>query len=318
MSAVPSGLPPALFLMGPTASGKTDLAVELVRRFPFEIVSVDSALVYRGMDIGTAKPGAEILREAPHRLIDFLDPRECYSAARFQRDALSEMAAISRAGRVPLLVGGTMLYFRVLDQGMSELPGADVVVRARLNEVRVTQGPEALYRRLQAVDPESASRIHPNDPQRLQRALEVYEVTGRSLTEWHLRQRPERCPYRVLKLVVTPAERMTLHRRIEVRFHRMLEQGFVVEVRHLRARGDLGPNNVSMRAVGYRQVWDYLDGVTDYATMVQRGLAATRQLAKRQLTWLRSEPRTVWLDSLAPGLMEQAIARINEARFFPE
>ena len=318
MSAVPNGLPPALFLMGPTASGKTDLAVELVRRFPFEIVSVDSALVYRDMDIGTAKPGAEILREAPHRLIDLLDPHESYSAARFQRDALGEMAAIRRAGRVPLLVGGTMLYFRVLDQGLSELPGANAVVRARLDEVRVIEGPEALHRRLQAVDPESASRIHPNDPQRLQRALEVYEVTGRSLTEWHLRQRPEKCPYRVLKLVVTPAERATLHRRIEVRFHRMLEQGFVAEVRRLRARGDLSLNNVSMRAVGYRQVWDYLDGLTDYATMVQRGLAATRQLAKRQLTWLRSEPRAMSLDSLAPGLIEQAVAQINEARFFPE
>jgi tRNA dimethylallyltransferase len=211
-----------------------------------------------------------------------------------------------------------MLYFRVLDQGLSELPGANAVVRARLDEVRVIEGPEALHRRLQAVDPESASRIHPNDPQRLQRALEVYEVTGRSLTEWHLRQRPEKCPYRVLKLVVTPAERATLHRRIEVRFHRMLEQGFVAEVRRLRARGDLSLNNVSMRAVGYRQVWDYLDGLTDYATMVQRGLAATRQLAKRQLTWLRSEPRAMSLDSLAPGLIEQAVAQIDEARFFPE
>ncbi|GAB4288663.1 MAG: tRNA (adenosine(37)-N6)-dimethylallyltransferase MiaA [Thiohalomonadaceae bacterium] len=300
-----SGLPPAILLMGPTASGKTDLAVELVERLPCDIVSVDSALVYRGMDIGTAKPDAALLARAPHRLIDILDPAESYSAARFRADALREMAAITAAGRIPLLVGGTGLYFRALRRGLSDLPGADPVVRARLEAEAAARGWEALHQRLQQVDPRAAARIHPNDPQRLQRALEVFELTGRPLSE--LQQGGgDALPYRVLALALAP-ERELLHRRIHERFHLMLERGLIGEVEGLFRRGDLGPDKPSIRCVGYRQVWSYLAGEVDYPAMVTQGITATRQLAKRQFTWLRSEPDAHWLDSMDSHLLDKVL-----------
>jgi tRNA dimethylallyltransferase len=309
--------PPVLFLMGPTASGKTALAVELVQRLPFEIVSVDSALVYRGMDIGAAKPDAETLRIAPHRLIDILDPAEAYSAGQFRSDALREIADIQTAGRFPLLVGGTMLYFRALERGLAELPSADPAMRARLAVEIAEQGSAALHRRLAQIDHIAAARIHPHDAQRIQRALEVYELTGQSLTELCGGSHNELLPFRIIKQIVAPADRRVLHERIEQRFRAMLEQGFVAEVERLRARGDLDLNQPAMRAVGYRQVWEYLEGAVDYPAMVERGIAATRQFAKRQLTWLRSESGAFWLDSAAPDVLERLTAHLREAGFFP-
>ena len=297
-----SARPLAIMLMGPTASGKTDLAVELVRQLPCDIVSVDSAMVYRGMDIGTAKPGPEILAVAPHRLIDICEPSEVYSAARFREDALRAMAAIHAAGRIPLLVGGTMLYFRALQTGLSPLPPADPEVRGRLEAEAAERGWPHLHERLACVDPVAARRIHPNDPQRLQRALEVYELTGCPLST--LQQRGaavDDLPYRLLKLVRAPRERAVLHRRIARRFHAMLEQGFEQEVRGLWARGDLTPQSPAMRSVGYRQILKYLSGAYTYRDMVERGIIATRQLAKRQFTWLRAEANCHWLyDDAAP------------------
>ena len=310
--------PPVLCLMGPTASGKTALAVELVQRLPFEIVSVDSALVYREMDIGTAKPDAETRRIAPHRLVDILDPVETYSAGQFRTDALREIAAIQAAGHAPLLVGGTMLYFRALERGLAELPTADPALRARLAAELAEQGGPALHARLAWLDPAAAARIHPHDFQRIQRALEVHELTGRSLTELCAQSRNELLPSRIVKLIVAPADRRVLHERIERRFRMMLEQGFIAEVERLRARGDLDPDRPSMRAVGYRQVWAYLDDRLDYAAMVERGIVATRQFAKRQLTWLRAESDAAWLDSSNEScLRDQVIVRLREQGFFP-
>ena len=309
--------PPVLFLMGPTASGKTALAVELVRRFPLEIVSVDSALVYREMDIGTAKPDVETRRIAPHRLVDIRDPAEAYSAGQFQTDARREIAAIQAAGRVPLLVGGTMLYFHALERGLAELPSADPALRARLAVELAEQGGAALHARLARLDPAAAARIHPHDPQRIQRALEVYELTGRPLTELCAHPRDEPLPFRIVKWSVALADRRVLHERIEHRFWTMLEQGFVAEVERLRARGDLDVDKPAMRAVGYRQVWAYLDGRLDYAAMVERGIVATRQFAKRQLTWLRAESGADWLDGNGNHRLDQAIAHLREQGFFP-
>jgi tRNA dimethylallyltransferase len=309
--------PPVLFLMGPTASGKTALAVELVRRLPFEIISVDSALVYREMDIGTAKPDTETRRVAPHRLVDILDPAEAYSAGQFRTDALREIVAIQATGCLPLLVGGTMLYFRALERGLAELPAADPVLRARLAAEWAELGSAALHARLARLDPAAAARIHPHDPQRIQRALEVYERTGRPLTELCAQPRNESLPFRIVKWVLAPAERGVLHERIERRFRLMLEQGFVAEVERLRARGDLNSDLPSMRAVGYRQVWAYLDGALDHAAMVARGIAATRQFARRQLTWLRAESGAAWLDGADSRLLDQAIAGLREHGFFP-
>ena len=308
--------PPVLFLMGPTASGKTALAVELVRRLPFEIISVDSAQVYREMDIGTAKPDAETRRIAPHRLVDILDPAEAYSAGQFRADALREIAAIQAAGHIPLLVGGTMLYFRALERGLAELPTADPALRARLAAERAEQGGAALHARLARLDPAAAARIHPADSQRIQRALEVYELTGRSLTELCAVSRNESLPFRIVKWIVAPANRQVLHERIKQRFQLMLTQGFVAEVERLRRRGDLNPDAPSMRAVGYRQVWAYLDGRLDETAMVERGIIATRQYAKRQLTWLRAEAGAVWLDGDENRRLDQAITRLREQGFF--
>jgi tRNA dimethylallyltransferase len=304
-----SSLPPAIFLMGPTASGKTDLAIELARVLPCEIISVDSALVYRGMDIGTAKPSRELLAEFPHRLIDIRDPAESYSAAEFCSDALAAMADITAAGRIPLLVGGTMLYFKALLEGLADMPSADPAVRAALEAQAAAEGLAALHAELTRVDPESAARIHPNDPQRLVRALEVYRVSGVSMSEHRRRQAlrnlhagaplGQALPYTVAHLAIAPEQRQVLHERIARRFHLMLEQGLIAEVEALHARGDLHPGLPSIRSVGYRQVWEYIEGRLTRGEMIERGIIATRQLAKRQFTWLRSWPQVHWLDSLA-------------------
>lgn len=303
-----SPLPPAIFLMGPTAAGKTDLAIELTKALPCELISVDSALVYRGMDIGTAKPSKELLAEFPHRLIDILDPAEAYSAADFRRDALQAMAEITAKGKIPLLVGGTMLYYKALVEGLADMPAADPNVRAQIEEEAARLGWQALHEQLAVIDPESAARIHPNDPQRLSRALEVYRVSGQSMTALRQRQSVQsteaaasgmqQLPYTVANLAIAPANRQVLHRRIEQRFTLMLEQGFIDEVVALRERSDLHAGLPSIRAVGYRQVWDYLDGKLTSAEMQERGIIATRQLAKRQFTWLRSWTDLHWLDSL--------------------
>ena len=291
--------------MGPTGSGKTHLAVELVQRLPYDIISVDSALVFREMDIGTAKPDAETLRRAPHRLIDFLDPSESYSAARFRKDCLLEMEQIQQIGRLPLLVGGTLLYFRALQHGLSPMPAANTAVRARLDAQLQAQGLDALHQRLAEVDPVAAARIHPNDPQRILRALEVYELTGRSLTAHFGEAGSKTRPMPMLKLAVAPRDRAILNERIERRFDQMLEAGLVAEVERLFARSDLGLHLPAIRAVGYRQVWQYLTGELDYSQMRAKAITATRQYAKRQLTWLRGDPEVVWLDADAPGLGDQ-------------
>ncbi len=307
-------LPPAIFIMGPTAAGKTDLALALADRLPCEIISVDSALVYKGMDIGTAKPGADVLARYPHHLIDILDPVEAYSAARFRSDALRLMASIRERGRIPLLVGGTMLYYRALTQGLSDLPEADPKIRRRLDEEAARLGWAAMHERLARVDPEAARRIHPNDPQRIQRALEVHALTGRPMSELQRQARREQAlPWRIAKLVVAPAERSELHARIERRFHAMLEQGMVEEVARLRARGDLHLELPSMRAVGYRQVWRYLDGELAFDEMVYRGIVATRQFAKRQFTWLRSERDCHWIDAKVENLVPVALKYLERA-----
>ena len=292
----------AICLMGPTASGKTGLAVDLAQRMPADIVSVDSALVYRGLDIGTAKPGPEELSRAPHLLIDILDPAEAYSAAQFRIDALREMESIRRRRHVPLLVGGTMLYYRALERGLSPLPVADQAVRERLDDERARVGLPGMHRRLASIDPAAALRIHPNDSQRIQRALEVYELTGYKLSELHSQAARPACPFRLVKLVVAPADRSVLHQRIESRLDAMLAAGFVDEVRELKSRGDLSLELPSMRAVGYRQVWEHLNGTYDHEEMRRRVLVATRQLARRQLTWLRAEPGCTWLDPADPGM----------------
>ncbi|QUJ67695.1 tRNA (adenosine(37)-N6)-dimethylallyltransferase MiaA [Photobacterium sp. GJ3] len=289
-------LPQAIFLMGPTASGKTDLAIRLRQQLPVEIISVDSALIYRDMDIGTAKPDAAELSQAPHRLINILDPAESYSAADFRADALKEMADIVQAGRIPLLVGGTMLYYKALLEGLSPLPQADPTIRAEIEQEAKSRGWQALHEELQQIDPVSATRIHPNDPQRLSRALEVFRISGKTLTELTQTQ-GETLPYQVHQFAITPKDRAILHQRIEQRFDKMIIAGFEQEVRALYERGDLHPDLPSVRCVGYRQMWDYFDGNCTIDDAIYRGICATRQLAKRQITWLRSWKDLTWLDS---------------------
>ncbi len=310
--------------MGPTASGKTALAVELVQRGApdgrgFEIVSVDSAMVYRGLDIGTAKPAADILAIAPHRLIDIRDPAEPYSVADFRRDALAEITRIHAAGRIPLLVGGTMLYFKALKDGLSALPVADPARRARLQRELETLGREALAARLAAVDPEAAAK-HGCNPQRLLRALEVYEMTGQSLTALQAVPVPAAFPYRLARFAIAPADRAILAERIARRFQDMLAAGLVAEVERLRARSEqpspglpaLHPDLPALRAVGYRQVWQYLAGQLSYQQMVERGIIATRQLAKRQMTWLRGWDALQWLDAEAPDLVGNTLKLLQQ------
>jgi tRNA dimethylallyltransferase len=332
-------LPPAILLMGPTASGKTDLAMALCDRLPCEIISVDSAMIYRGMDIGTAKPTAAELARAPHRLIDICDPAETYSAADFRRDALAAMAEITAAGRIPLLVGGTMMYFKALIHGMSGLPSASSDVRRALEQEAEERGWEALHEELQSLDPIAAERIHPNNRQRLMRALEVLRLTGKPISEfWKAESGPgeqpalveqsadvkdytyftrwqadetSSLPYTVTQLAMMPPERRVLHERIRLRFLKMLEAGFLDEVRALMLREDLNPDLPSMRCVGYRQAWSYLSGEDDYETFVSKGVAATRQLAKRQLTWLRKWSDVDWLDSDDKLIVEAALKKIR-------
>lgn len=307
--------PPVIFIMGPTASGKTDLAVELVRRLPCDIISVDSAMVYRGMDIGTAKPGPDVLAQAPHRLIDILDPAVAYSAAQFRADALREIEAIHAAGRIPLLVGGTMLYFRALQHGLSALPSADAEVREAIDAEARERGWGVLHQRLAQVDPAAAARIHPNDPQRIQRALEVHQLTGRPLSSFFTGQVTSMPALRgtLIKVVMAPGDRSLMRRRIETRFNEMLERGLIREVEALYQRGDLERELPSIRSVGYRQVWEYLSDEFSYSAMVERATTATRQLAKRQLTWLRREESAQWFDSLQPMAFNSAIEYIEVA-----
>jgi tRNA dimethylallyltransferase len=294
-------------LMGPTASGKTALAVELVQHLPCEIISVDSAMIYREMNIGTAKPSAEILKIAPHRLLNICDPAENYSAGQFRRDALREIEDIVARGKIPLLVGGTMLYFHVLQHGIAKLPPANQKIRQQILNDAEQYSWQTLHDRLQKIDPVAAQRIHPNDPQRLQRALEVYELSGKTLTELQNGNTKDKLPYNVINIAIAPNDRHILHQKIAERFDDMLQKGFIAEVEKLFARGDLHPNLPSMRSVGYRQAWDYLAGKLTYEEMHARAIIATRQLAKRQLTWLRSWKDVYTIDSEDPNCLKKIL-----------
>ncbi len=320
-------LPPAIFLMGPTASGKTGVAVDLVQRLPVELISVDSALVFRDMDIGTAKPDAATLARAPHHLIDIIDPTEAYSAAAFRHDALRLMADITARGKIPLLVGGTMLYFKALREGLSPLPQADAEVRAKLDAIIAQHGIEHLHAELAKVDAETAARLHSTDTQRIQRAMEIFLVSGRPMSEiikesaaasplpqplsheWA--RGADSLPYRVVSIALIPSDRAVLHQRIAVRFQQMLKDGLVDELRGLREKYPLHRDMTSMRCVGYRQAWEYLEGEITEAELLEKGIAATRQLAKRQLTWLRSTPDIIELDCLAPDLAQTVPDKIE-------
>ncbi len=314
--------PPAIFLMGPTASGKTNIAVELAQRLPVELISVDSALVYRDMNIGTAKPDAATLARAPHHLIDIIAPTEAYSAAAFRHDALRLMADITARGRIPLLVGGTMLYFKALREGLSPLPQADAALRAELDAEIAQHGIEHLHAKLAKVDAETAARLHATDTQRIQRAMEIFLITGKAMSELIKTPPPQPSPggrgnssasdlpyrilpYRILPIALVPSDRAVLHQRIATRFAAMLKQGLVDELHELRKKYALHPNLTSMRCVGYRQAWEYLDGKITESELLEKGIAATRQLAKRQLTWLRSMPDNLSLDCLQAKLTEQ-------------
>jgi tRNA dimethylallyltransferase len=299
-------LPPAICLMGPTASGKTALAIELCQHLPCEIISVDSALIYKEMDIGTAKPTEHELALAPHRLINILDPAESYSVAEFRRDAIAAMDEITSRGKIPLLVGGTMMYFKALIDGLSPLPESNAAVRLLIEKEAEHHGWQVLHERLRLIDPQSALRIHPNDPQRLIRALEVYELTKKSMSALML-MKSTPLAYKVYQFSISPADRSVLHERIEQRFKQMLNEGFQQEVEKLRQRIDLNLNLPSMRCVGYRQMWQYLDQEFDYFEMQDRAVAATRQLAKRQLTWLRGWENICPLDTFANDNLTQVI-----------
>jgi tRNA dimethylallyltransferase len=301
-----SSLPPALFLMGPTASGKTGLAIELCENLPCEIISVDSALIYRGMDIGTAKPNAVELQRAPHRLIDILDPAERYSVAEFRKDALLAMQEITARGKIPLLVGGTMMYYKALIDGLSPLPESDQNVRKTIEAEADKLGWGELHQQLAQIDPTSARRIHPNDPQRLIRALEVYHLTNRSMTDL-MATKSAPIPYNVKQFCIAPDDRKVLHQRIAQRFQQMVDTGFQAEVEELRTRGDLHLNLPSIRCVGYRQMWQYLDGDYGFIEMIAKSVAATRQLAKRQLTWLRSWENIHPLDTFSTNNLSKVI-----------
>ena len=303
--------PLAICLMGPTASGKTAIALALHEIFPVEIVSVDASQVYRGMDIGTAKPtGAELAR-APHRLIDIRDPTEAYSAAQFRDDALREMRDIGASGKVPLLVGGTMFYFRALEYGLSSLPSAAPDVRKQIGEEGRLRGWPAMHSRLASIDPATAQRLAPHDAQRIQRALELYSVTGCPPSQLTRRERPVPAAYRFWKIGIWPNDRANLHERIATRFHHMLERGLINEVEDLHRRGDLDVSLPSMRTVGYRQIWAYLTGRINYIEMVNTAVAATRQLAKRQITWLRRYPDIHRVDGDATRILDDVTALVR-------
>lgn len=305
--------PPAIFLMGPTASGKTGAAAALVSRLPVEIISVDSALVFKEMNIGTAKPDAATLAVAPHHLIDLIAPTSAYSVASFRADALRLMAEITGRGKIPLLVGGTMLYFKGLQEGLSGLPEADPAIRARLDARAALIGWPAMHEKLALVDPATAARLEPNDVQRIQRALEVFELTGEAMSALFAKQRNEALPYNLLKIALVPSDRKVLHERIAIRFEQMLKDGFVDEVKHLiKKYPTLTAESTSMRCVGYRQALEYLAGEYDFAELRDRGIFATRQLAKRQLTWLRGMADVVELDCLNPELNEKIFNEINQ------
>ncbi|HET8690828.1 MAG TPA: tRNA (adenosine(37)-N6)-dimethylallyltransferase MiaA [Steroidobacteraceae bacterium] len=304
--------PPAILLMGPTGAGKTALAAELAARFTLDIVSVDAAMVFRGMDIGTAKPDVALLRRAPHRLIDLIEPDESYSAARFLADAGAAMREIEAAGRTPLLVGGTMLYFRALQSGLARLPAADPGLRRRIEERAEAEGWPALHAELARKDPGAALRIRPNDRQRIQRALEVIERSGRTLSEQQAEDLRGASAAADLKLVLAPADRAALAARLERRFGDMLRDGLLEEVRRLRARGDLHARLPAMRLIGYRQLWQHLEGEIPLPEAVERAVVATRQLARRQLTWLRAEPGAEWFDAFDPNTPERIAARVAE------
>lgn len=335
------GLPLAICLMGPTAAGKTDLALALTEHLPCDIVSVDSALIYKGMDIGTAKPDQTFLKKAPHRLIDIIEPTESYSAARFYREAYEEMKDISAKGCIPLLVGGTMMYYRIIQQGIAKLPSADEQVRAEISAEAEVNGWPYVHSLLAKVDPSSAERIKPTDPQRIQRALEVYRVSGKTLTElWQAQEDASGknedsdytklegndseknelsglppLPYRFLNFSIAPTDRKELHQRIEKRFDLMLKSGFLDEVKRLYQRGDLSLDMPSMRCVGYRQAWEYLEGNGNFDQMRERGIIATRQLAKRQLTWLRSWPNLYQLDTNDSKVLAKALKIVENAAY---
>jgi tRNA dimethylallyltransferase len=299
--------PSAILLMGPTASGKTSLGVAMAQALNAEIISVDSALVYRGMDIGTAKPTLAERGGVPHYLIDILDPSEAFSTGQFRNRALALMADITARGKLPLLVGGTMLYFSALTQGLAQLPEADSEIRQRLDDELRESGKEVLHARLAQVDPQAAARIHVNDPQRIQRALEVYEISGRPLSSFFGADQQAEHPFRFIKLIVAPEQRSTLHDKIAERFDLMLAKGFLDEVQTLWQRGDLDESMPSVRCVGYRQAWSYLNGEYDQTTMREKAIIATRQLAKRQFTWLRREQDARQLLSGSADLLEQAL-----------
>ncbi|MBV8667453.1 MAG: tRNA (adenosine(37)-N6)-dimethylallyltransferase MiaA [Burkholderiaceae bacterium] len=315
-----AGKPLVVALMGPTASGKTAAALAIARDIPSEIISVDSALVYRGMDVGTAKPNAAELAEVPHHLIDILDPREAYSAMQFREDALQLAGEILGRGKLPLLVGGTMLYFRALQDGLDDLPQADPAVRARLDLEAEEIGYPALHARLATLDPETAARLKPNDSQRIQRALEIIELTRQPMSALLSGRRKLELPFSLLPLALEPSDRGVLHTRIAARFELMLadkKNGLIAEVEQLRARGDLHLGLPSMRCVGYRQAWEYLDGLYGYEEMREKGIAATRQLAKRQLTWLRSMPDRIVVDPLENGSTDTLLRKIKHFRLDP-
>jgi len=313
--------PLAVAIMGPTASGKTAAALAIAQQVPCEIVSVDSALVYRGMDIGTAKPSKEELAAVPHHLIDIIDPLDSYSVAQFRSDTLRLVADISARGKIPLLVGGTMLYYKGLADGLDDLPGAHPALRAQLDEEAARIGWPAMHARLAQVDPETAARLKPADAQRIQRALEIHALSGKPMSELLAQREKEDLPFDLVSFALEPSDRAWLHERIARRFDIMLDAGFLDEVKTLRARGDLHLGLPSIRCVGYRQAWEYLDGCIDYAAMRETGIIATRQLCKRQLTWLRAMPERIVVDCCAPDaseqLQQQVLAKIAKSKISP-
>jgi len=298
--------------MGPTASGKTGVAVELAQTMPVELISVDSALVFRDMDIGTAKPDTVTLARAPHHLIDIINPTEAYSAAAFRHDALRLMHDITARGKIPLLVGGTMLYFKALREGLSDLPQSNPEVRAALDAEIAQHGIKHLHSKLAEIDAETAARLHPTDKQRIQRAMEIYRITGMTMSVLIARQQSAELPYRIIPIALVPSDRAVLHQRIATRFKTMLEHGLVDELSMLRKKYPLHANMTSMRCVGYRQAWQFMDGELDDTQLLETGIVATRQLAKRQLTWLRSMPENIELDCLAPDLANTVLDKLTE------